>query len=706
LINDVLDFSKIEAGKISLEQGTFSLDSVLRELSVVLTANFGHKDIEISFDIDPKLPRLLIGDALRLQQVLLNLCGNACKFTSQGDVVLSLNQKGIVPDKVEIEFVVRDTGIGIAPEHQEIIFNEFSQAEASTTRRFGGTGLGLAISKRIVNLMGSDIELESTLGIGSNFSFLLTFQVPSDESLQLIDSLPVDQTPINSSNFPAPKRVLLIEDSRIVGHLIQKSIQNLGWAVDLAGGGRQALEMIRSAVALDSSQFPYPLIYTNCHMPAMDGWEITHQIRQMVDELKISQPIIVMVSGQGREFLSSRSEHDQNLIDGFVSKPTTASMLLEAYLEAKSHNFDIQRFANGRNRQRQIEGMRVLVVEDNPINQQIAQELLTSQGAIVSIADNGELGVQAVMTAEPQFDAVLMDIQMPVLDGYGATRLIRREPKLKSLPIIAMTANTMPSDRDACLAAGMDEHIGKPFDIAKLVLLLIQKTGFALSASEVIPNLSEEALADAPIEIPGIDLSAALGRMGGMRQLYVRTARDFIKCLDTIALDVRSTIEAGDDKKTVILLHTLKGTAATLGADALARESANLEVLCKTSAESELCFSRLSQLAEHADTTKSLLTRAIEVLSEDTTKKLVPIENIPVVLDYEAASRALTDLLMLAKAADLTVLNRFAEVQADLAGLPVEQFNALEFALQGLDLEAAIQACENSIDRLKLKSDS
>jgi HPt (histidine-containing phosphotransfer) domain-containing protein len=194
--------------------------------------------------------------------------------------------------------------------------------------------------------------------------------------------------------------------------------------------------------------------------------------------------------------------------------------------------------------------------------------------------------------------------------------------------------------------------------------------------------------------------------MGGMRQLYVRTARDFIKCLDTIALDVRSTIEAGDDKKTVILLHTLKGTAATLGADALARESANLEVLCKTSAESELCFSRLSQLAEHADTTKSLLTRAIEVLSEDTTKKLVPIENIPVVLDYEAASRALTDLLMLAKAADLTVLNRFAEVQADLAGLPVEQFNALEFALQGLDLEAAIQACENSIDRLKLKSDS
>jgi HPt (histidine-containing phosphotransfer) domain-containing protein len=269
-----------------------------------------------------------------------------------------------------------------------------------------------------------------------------------------------------------------------------------------------------------------------------------------------------------------------------------------------------------------------------------------------------------------------------------------------------MTANAMPSDRDACLAVGMDEHIGKPFDIAKLVLLLIQKTGFSPCVSEMSPTLPEEGLAEAPIEIRGIDLTAALGRLGGMRQLYVRTARDFIKSLDTIDLDVRRTVEAGDDKKTVILLHTLKGTAATLGADALARESANLEALCKASAGIEQCLSRLPHLAEIADTTKSLLNQAIETLSEDPTKELVPIENIPVVLDHEAASSALIELLMLAKAADLTVLKRFAEVQVDLAGLPVEQLKTLEFALQGLDLEAAIQACESSIDQLKPKSDS
>ena len=283
LINEILDFSKIEAGKLTLEQELFSIDRLLRELSVILSANVGNKEIEVLFDVDPQLPKLVRGDALRLHQVLLNLGSNAIKFTSKGAVVLSLRQRQLTQNSVDIEFSVRDSGIGIAPEHQGSIFSGFAQAEASTTRRFGGTGLGLAISKRIVQSMGADIDLQSSLGVGSTFSFVVQFPLANDESEPLLK--PGTNLPphVASVTVAPPKRVLVIEDSDVAGTLIQRMVQSWGWQVDLSNSGGQAMAMIQSVMTKSPDDFPYSLIFVDWGMPGMDGWEFSRQLRRMVN---------------------------------------------------------------------------------------------------------------------------------------------------------------------------------------------------------------------------------------------------------------------------------------------------------------------------------------------------------------------------------------------------------------------------------------
>ena len=346
LLNDILDFSKVEAGKMTLDREPFRLEQLLRELSVMLSANVGEKTIDVSFDIDPNLPSVLLGDAARLQQVLINLGGNAIKFTAEGQVLIAVKPMQASDQQVSIAFSVQDSGIGIAPENQARIFSGFSQAEASTTRRFGGSGLGLAISQRLVALMGGQLKLESELGRGSTFSFVLDFPVV-DGALQPPLVVPAAAT-------------------------LRRNVRD---------------------VALEP-------------LPA----------------------------------------------DGLV--PTTTSAALQGRLH----------------------GMHILVVEDNLINQQVARELLSKEGAVVTLAGDGQLGVNAVADASPMFDVVLMDLQMPVMDGYAATRKIRQELGLLALPIIAMTANAMASDRQACLDAGMNEHVGKPFDFSALVALLQRLT--------------------------------------------------------------------------------------------------------------------------------------------------------------------------------------------------------------------------------------
>ena len=600
LLNDILDFSKVDAGKMTLESEPFGIEPLLRSLCVILSANVGTKNIEVLYDVDPALPPVVAGDAMRLQQILTNLGGNAIKFTSSGQVVLALRMKGSTPESVLIEFSVQDSGIGIAHEHQAHIFDGFSQAEASTTRRFGGTGLGLAISKRLVALMGGNLQVSSAPGVGSTFRFTVAFD-------QVGKIPPALELP--SRVALAPRRVLIVDDNPIAGRITLHAVQSWGWDAVLANSGSQALDMVHSAMAPGPQSFPYPLVFMDWHMADMDGWEATRNLRQISKSCTGPEPTIIMVTAQGRDTLARRSMAEQASINGFVVKPVTAHVLLDAVHEASLGNFGLRRTARVRSSQRQLAKMRILVVEDNLINQQIAEELLTAEGALVSLAANGQLGVEAVAAAKPQFDVVLMDVQMPVLDGYGATRYIRETLKLADLPIIAMTANAMSSDREACLAAGMNEHVGKPFDIAKLVSLLIRTTGFA--AVNVVA--SEKSLSEAPGRpaIARLDTAAAIARMAGMQSIYVAAAQEFLKSLGTVVAELQAFQEGPTGDKALMLLHTLKGNAATLGAMDLSREAARLEALCKTPQGMAECAACLDSFSTLVDATRVALNDAV-----------------------------------------------------------------------------------------------
>lgn len=469
LLNDILDFSKAEAGKLTLECEPFEIDLLVRDLGVILSANVGSKDVEVLFDIDPTLPNVVLGDAMRLKQVLINLGGNAVKFTDAGQVVLALRVVQSTAERVHIKFALRDTGIGIAPENFDKIFGGFTQAEASTTRVYGGTGLGLAISQHFVGLMGGVIRVSSTLGVGSTFSFQLEFPVTqkkSDEGSQpVVPAL-------------AKQRVLVVDDNPIAGSLVRRMVDAFGWAVDVVESGEAALTIVAAKQSPSTGVFPYTLIIVDYQMPMMDGWELTRKIREYANVRALTQPTIIMVTAQPRESLGQRAAQEQGMLNGFLLKPITASLLFKAVVDATAVKAPAQQLPRDKSYERHLAGMRILVVEDNLINQQVANGLLTARGAIVSLAANGRLGVDAVAAADPPFDVVLMDIQMPELDGYGATKVIREELGFETLPIVAMTANAMDSDRLACLAAGMTEHVGKPFDIGKLTTLLIQLTEF------------------------------------------------------------------------------------------------------------------------------------------------------------------------------------------------------------------------------------
>jgi CheY-like chemotaxis protein len=689
LLNDILDFSKVEAGKMTLESEPFRFDKLLRNLSTILSANVGAKDIEVLFDVDAALPPVVRGDTMRLQQVLINLGGNAVKFTSQGQVVLAMRKLSQSENTVTVEFSVKDTGIGIAPEHQAHIFSGFSQAEGSTTRRFGGTGLGLAISRRFVELMGGDIHIASTPGLGSTFSFVLEMPM-ADTAAAVIDE--VGRSPAT------PRRVLVVDDNSIAGDLTLRMVRSWGWTADLARSGKQALDMVAVRSASDGAGFPYPLIYMDWKMPDMDGWEATRRIRERAQAGSLPQPLVVMITAHGRETLALRTEAEQDLINGFLVKPVTASMLYDAMMDADSGNSSIRKIAKGRNSARQLNGMRILVVEDNLINQQVADELLTAAGAIVSLAANGQLGVEAVAAAAPQFDVVLMDVQMPVLDGYGATRAIRSELGLTALPIVAMTANAMASDRDACLAAGMNEHIGKPFDMAKLVSLLIRMTGFQ---SPLVGSEPQGSAAEVPAvpEIAGLDLQTALNRMAGMRPLYVRTARDFVKIMDTIVPELQQCLASGDKQKALMRLHTLKGNAGTLGATALAAKAAKLEKLCATGAGMKECEEGLNKFSSLIASARQLLTEAIAALEPGP----ADAKRVPEATANQSISGAGLDALRrigaLAQASDMEALQEFAQARAGLAGLPAESLDALDAALQVLELDAAAVLCQELLSR-------
>ncbi len=687
LLNDILDFSKAEAGKMTLDPRPFRLDRLLRDLSVILSANVGAKTIDVLFDIDPAVPRCLLGDDTRLQQVLINLGGNAIKFTSVGEVVLSVRALERTEQDVLLEFAVRDSGIGIAPENQAHIFTGFSQAEASTTRRFGGTGLGLAICQRLVGLMGGELQLRSTPGKGSVFHFRIR--------LALAEAAAADEPASRGSSAleMGAVRALFVDDNASAREVFVDMAQSLGWQADVAASGAEAIAL---AAARAGEGMPYETVFIDWQMPGLDGWDTGRRLRESAQACRQAAPLLFMITSHGREALAQRSAEEQEILSSFLVKPVTASMLFDAVSDARvalAHPELLNRPTAQPTVQR-LAGMRVLVVEDNLNNQQVAQELLTDEGAHVALAANGQLGIDAVAAADPPFDAVLMDLQMPVMDGYTATARIRRHMGLTALPIIAMTANAMASDREACLAAGMNDHVGKPFDLSNLVATLLRHTGRAPA-----PVASQEAKAPAvPAELleeargRGIELSAALARMGGNSHAYLRTLHSFSKDLATLPDQLASLLQQGRFDESRRLMHTFKGMAGTLGIRPLAGLAADAERhlgSAEAPAPQDALIGQLSTLV-------AITMRDIDHVADELQQSLHPVNpraEVAQLSDLPGLRRSLEELTGLLRAADMRALEVFERLQRGHASHITDALKPLDEAMASLDFDQALSEC-------------
>ena len=588
IINDILDFSKIEAGKMDMEAVEFNLDDVLDNLANLITVKAQEKEaLEVLFSTAGDVPRYLVGDPLRLGQVLINLANNAVKFTDSGEIVVSSELVQQDPEQIALKFSVSDTGIGLSAEQISKLFQSFSQADTSTTRKYGGTGLGLTISKRLVEMMGGEIWVESEPGQGTTFSFTAKFGPGTQKQEQR------PATPVNLRGM----KVLVVDDNATSRDIFQEMLASFGFEVTLAASGEEGVAEFEKTGA----QHPFELIIMDWKLPGIDGFEASGQIKNH-PEISAS-PAIIMVTAYGREEMMQRSEAQG--LEGFLLKPVNPSMLFDVIMQIFGHELGPQR--DGLHKKdhdtealRAIRGARILLVEDNEINQQVAGEILSSAGFKVSIAGNGLEAVNAVK-ANP-YDAILMDIQMPVMDGYAATREIRNlKSEIRNVPVIAMTAHAMTGDHEKSLNAGMVDHVTKPIDPNHLFATLvkwIQPLEAEQEAEQAEPEGFQPAGAvtdtpsghvaslpadnqDLPASLPGFDLDEGLKRLQGNRKLYRKLLVNFAGSYADAADQIRRTLASSDYEQAHQLVHSLKGVAANLAADNLLEAAVELEKLVK-----------------------------------------------------------------------------------------------------------------------------
>jgi PAS domain S-box-containing protein len=586
IINGILDYSKIEAGMLSLEQTQFDLYEVLENLSGLLNLRAVEKGLELLFSVDPQVPSALIGDPLRLGQVLLNLTGNALKFTDRGQIVIRVcvddDAAETSAERVRLRFEVADSGIGMTDEQIGRLFTAFAQADSSTTRRYGGTGLGLSISKRLVGLMGGEIGAQSEPGAGSTFHFTANFGLSESTSVRL-------QAPADLHDM----RVLVVDDNFTALDILRVYLESFGLRVDRASSGTQAITAVQREAASD----PYRLVLMDWQMPGMNGIEAALHIRESDAALK---PKIVMVSAYGREEIMRQA--DEGGLDGFLIKPVNPSVLFDTILHAFGKEAALVPTLDHENQAAATQlpaGTRVLVIEDNEINQEVAREMLESFGAEVVLAADGKLGVDAASNQD--FDVILMDLQMPRMDGFEATEIIRALDSPRSrVPIVAMTANAMAEDRQRCLDAGMNDHIGKPVDQRHLLATLSKwiETRPAPRSAAPIESTTPSITLDPAAVSDRFDLFAAQRRLGDSRALLLKLLGRFVDEPNAVE-KLLDQLKKSDLTGAIITVHSLKGVAGTLGAVALEQAASKLEKQLKLG---ENCDDNLQIVAQlHAE---------------------------------------------------------------------------------------------------------
>ncbi len=552
LINDILDFSKIEAGKLELEETPFQIGILLDNLADIFSEKAAKKEISLYVSVEEKISCSLIGDSLRLRQILVNLISNAVKFTETGEIFVRAEKLREVNRRVELRFSVKDTGIGIAKDKISGLFDAFAQADGSTTRKYGGTGLGLAICKRLVEMMGGEIDVQSLPGRGSTFSFTAKFGVEKDAG------------DVCSLILPEPllgKRTLLADENPTSRALLGDILRNLGLQVNAVGSGIELFDAVTPPAR------PFDLLVVDAEISGIDAVKVVRQIRA-TDGIERTG-IIVLVDFGGEETVKLA-----RLADAVVTRPVKRSQLHEAVL-CSLNSSPSPRVPEEAPSPQVLEGMRVLLVEDNEINQQVAKEILEQAGIIVSVAGDGEIALQKVCSQplEIPFHAILMDVQMPRMDGLEATRQIRDWEARKGIspvPIIAMTAHAMKGDRERCFAAGMDEYLSKPIRTEELFSIL----GGWKSAEG-------QSTGKSALQLPGIDAERALSGVGGKRELLAKVSEKFVENYRNSAQQVLECLDREDWSGARETVHNIKGVSGIFSARKLFAASRDLDAALK-----------------------------------------------------------------------------------------------------------------------------
>ncbi len=597
VINDILDFSKIEAGKLDLETTDFKLDDVITSVTTLTAQKAHEKGLEFLAHAAPGIPEVLLGDPLRLGQILTNFVNNAVKFTEKGEIRLEIEQLERTGKKVQLKFSVRDTGIGMTKEQSVKLFQPFTQADMSTTRKHGGTGLGLTICLRLVELMGGRIWLESEPGVGTTFYFTVWLEVGAATGAGKIVPEKL-----------AKLRVLVVDDNPAAREILQEPLSTIAARVDAVASGKEAI----AAVQRQNATEPYDIVFMDWRMPGLDGLQTSRHIKG--DETLTHQPAIVLVTAFGREEVREEAERLQ--LDGFLVKPVTKSMIVDTLVSVFAEAREETGLAAEAEQAAKLRGARILLTEDNEINQQIAVELLEGAGATVTVANNGRETVDILSGGPPPppFDVVLMDLQMPVMDGYQATAKLRSDARFTNLPIIAMTAHATMEEKQRCLAAGMNDHISKPIDPANLyetvgrfykpvgqafqpagapdfpVRSFEQATGKSPAPADknVCPTSERpEGRAPAVDELPviaGLDTADGLTRVAGNRKLYLKLLRQFVEQQGPALAQITAAMSKGDVALAERLAHTLKGVAGNIGAKSVHSVAASLEKVIRSQA--------------------------------------------------------------------------------------------------------------------------
>jgi two-component system sensor histidine kinase/response regulator len=686
IINDILDFSKIEAGKLNIEHVDFDLEKLLDNIANLLAEKVNDKGLELVFDIAADVPRSLVGDSLRLGQILINYANNALKFTERGEIDIVARVKERTADEVVLHFAVRDTGIGLTAEQAGRLFQSFQQADASTTRKYGGTGLGLAISRKLAELMGGAVGVDSEFGKGSTFWFTTRLGIGAPKERLLL---------------PTPDlrgcRVLVVDDNDNARAVLDDMLSSMTFHVGAVASGMAAIDELTRAATAGA---PFRIVFLDWRMPGLDGIETARRIGALGIE---PAPHLVMVTAHGREEMFQQAGAVG--IEDVLIKPVTPSLLFDTAMRLLGGTSNQPREAIGApslllENLAAIRGARILLVEDNDLNQQVATELLADAGFLVEVAENGRLAVDQVQ--KTAYDLVLMDMQMPVLDGVEATREIRGlggGARFADLPIVAMTANAMQQDQERCFAAGMNDFLTKPIEPERLwaaLLKWISPRQGALPAPTLAMPLVPATSAALPPEIPGLDMASGLRRVLGKQSLYLAMLRKFLAGQATTTSAIRSALDSDDWATAERLAHTTRGVAGNIGAAALQASAGALE----SALRERLPRHRVDELITAFD---APLTELLATLAQR-----LPPEEV-----RAAAADAVDEEKLALVCGQLTALlteddseaGNLAEQHADLLQAAfADDYRCIDGAIRNFDFDAALTALQAAIKKRPLSA--